>query len=279
MMNWIRINYLNYGDSLSALVSFFDERVPELCSKEELVNEIQRNGKPNNFMLEIIKSYGGRKAKRIDLRALRKDIRESVCYKNNFSEYGCRGFSYVVHQPIDFEDESLRDDINLRIALMPAEDLFYPPRIRRYLRRAWLNHYLSDRMPSICFALGKMTEGECFIFVMQSDLAFRKPAFIRDHFRGWRKLLCMSIAQIIKQKCETIYIPNAHDVTRCCHPSRKPTRTPNSWLVIYNRTAEDFQFKPVCHQKPVNIQVYRDLAPVFVKEFFKQDINSIRGFK
>jgi len=242
--------------------------------KQELIEKLQNSGEKSQFLVEVIKSYAGRKTKRIDVQALRKDIKESAHFKSKFTELGCRGFSYVLHESITLRGEELREDINLRIALMPNEKIFYPPRIRRYLRRAWLlNHYLFDRFPSICFALGKKTDKECFVFIMQSDLAYRTPAFIRDHFRGWRKLLFKNVAQIANRKHTTIYLPSAHDVTRCCQPFRKPLTTPKNWLMIYDRTAEDFQLTPVLLREPVNIQVYRDLAPVVVREFFKLDVS------
>jgi hypothetical protein len=273
-MDWTRINYLNYGDALNALLAFYDILVGDFRVKHDFINELRDPGKTNQFLLEIIKSYGGRKMGRIDLQALRHDIMESVSFKNKFTELGCRGFSYILHEFIDLRSENLREDINLRIALMPDEKLFYPPRVRRYLRRNWLNHYLSDGFPSICFALGKLTDEACFVFIMQSDLAYRKPAFIRDHFRGWRKILLKNIALITTRRCRTIYLPSAHDVLKCCHPFRKPMTTPKSWLIIYDGTAEDFQFSPVRLQEPVNIQVYRDLAPIFIREFFKLDVSN-----
>jgi hypothetical protein len=272
-MDWTRVNYLNYGDSLDGLLALYNNLAGEFRVKQELIEELQDLGKPSQFLIEVIKSYGGRKTGRIDLHALLHDIKESVSFKGKFAEFGCRGFSYVLHEYIDLISENLREDINLRIALMPDEKLFYPPRIRRYLRRAWFNHYLSDGYPSICFALGKITNETCYVFIMQSDLAYREPAFIRDHFRGWRKLLFKNVALIANRKCRTIYLPSAHDVTRCCHPFRRPNTSPKSWLMIYDRTAEDFQFSPASLRETVNIQVYRDLAPVLVREFFKLDMS------
>jgi hypothetical protein len=278
-MDWTRINYLNYGDSLSTLSALHDILAGEFLAKQDLIKELRDSGKPNQFLLEIVKSYNGRKTRRINLEALRHDINQSVSFKNKYTEFGCRGFSYILHESIDLRDENLREDINLRIALMTDEKLFYPPRVRRYLRRNWLNHYVADGFPSICFALGKLTDEACFVFIMQSDLAYRKPASIRDHFRGWRKVLLKNVALVATRRCRIIYLPSAHDILKCCYPFRKPMATPKSWLMTYDGTAEDFQFSPVRLQEPVNIQVYRDLAPIFIKKFFKLDLTHERGLK
>jgi len=276
-MNWSQVNYLNYGNSLSALSTLKETLAGEFCAKQELIETIQDNGKPNQYLQEVIKSYGGRKKKQINLQALRHDISESASFKNKFAEFHCRGFSYVLQEAIDLRGENLRKEINLRIALMPNEKLFYPPRIRRYLRRSWINHFLTDRFPSICFALGKITGEECYIFIMQSDLVYRNPAFIRDHFRGWRKILFANIVLLTSRKCKTIYLPSANDVTKCCHPFRRPKITPKSWRMVYDRTAEDFRFSKTRLQKAVNIQVYRDLAPVKVNVFYKLDLAANGG--
>lgn len=275
-MDWNLVNYLNYGNTLIKLEALYYSFQGDFRVKKSLIEELQGMGILDQDLADIIKSYGGRKAKKIDLKAFQHDIIKSANLKKKFSEYGCRGFSYTLHKSIEISGGDLYKDVNLRLALMPNEKLYYPPRIRRYLRRVFFNHYRCERFPSICFALGKVKEETCFVFVMQSDLVYRYPSFIRDHFRGWRTILLNSIIFNISSSCRTIYLPKAHDVTKCCLPGRKPTNTPHIWLLIYDRTADDFGFSLEILQEPVNIQVYKDLAPVFVRECYKLDLNLLR---
>jgi len=271
-MELTRLNYLNFGDSLEAFQTL-ELWQSGFCLKRNLIEDLRTAGNPSPFLIEVLRSYGGGRTKRIDLQALHQDILASFKFRQQFSELGSRGFSYTLQESIELCGDQLRDDINLRLALMPDETLFYPPRIKRYLRRGYSNHYRANGFSSIAFALGKITDKACYVLIMQSDLAFRSPAYIRDHFRGWRKVFFGIITNIANCRCGTIYLPFAHDVMKCCHPGfRRPTTTPKSWCMIYDRTAEDFRLTPVRLRKPINIQVYRELDSVLVRDFFKLDL-------
>ena len=271
-MDWSYVNYLNYGSSPNALLSIldFDNGV---FYKDELIDKFRKTNAIDKFSLEIIRSYHGEKTKRINLQSFKQDLKKSLELKNAFSSLGCRGFSSVLHGSIDIDCPELDNDVNLKIALMPDEKLFYPPRIRRYFRRHYYSHYRFNRYPSICFALGKLTDEACCIIIMQSDFVHRNPSFIRDHFRGWRKILMKNILEIVKGRCNSIYLPIAHDVLKCCHPEySKSQTTPQIWFNIYDRTAVDFNFSLVCLNQPINIQLYRNLKPMLVQQIYKLNV-------
>ena len=171
-MQSTRVNYVSYGDSIEAFYKM-EPWGNGFRLKSELIVNLQMGRKPSRFLFDVIKSYAGGRAKRINMQELRQDFQESVQFRQDFSALGCRGFSYSVHKSIKLAGYRLRKDVNLRIAMMPEETLFYPFRIKRYLRQCKTNHYVSGGFPSIAFALGEIRDGACYIFVMQSDLAYR----------------------------------------------------------------------------------------------------------
>jgi|GEM_PF-6065706 len=268
-MELTRVNYLNYGDSLEAFRSM-EWWWDGFCLKRELIENLVTAKKPSPFLVEVLKSYGGGRSKRINMQELHADVLASLKFRREFSALECRGFSYSLHKSIKLAGSRLRKDVNLRMAMMPEETLFYPFRIKRYLRQCKRNHYISGGFPSIAFALGEIRDGACYIFVMQSDIMYRAPSQIRDHFRGWRKVLFENIVDIAKRECREIYLPMARDIVKCCHPSFfVPATIPDSWRMIYDRTATDFHFTATKLQVPVNIQVYQKLEPVLVRDFFQ----------
>ena len=159
---------------------------------------------------------------------------------------------------------------------MPEASLYYPPRVRRYLRRGGFNHFKVDRYPSICFALGRTSGDSCLLLILQSDLAYRKPAFVRDHFRGWRKPLLYCAITLARNKFRKIYLPFAEDVVRACNPFRRPQAPPVSWHAIYDRSAAEFGFEERRLSIPKNLQVYRDLEPVMADRLFVLDLATSR---
>ena len=271
-MDWSYVNYLNYGSSPDALLSILNFN-DGIFYKNELVDIFKRTCAIDELSVEIIRSYHGKQTKQINLNSFKKDIKNSLELKRTFSSLGCRGFSSVLHESIDISCPELDREVNLKIALMPDEKLFYPPRIRRYFRRHCYSHYRFNRYPSICFALGKVTDESCCILIMQSDFVDRNPSFIRDHFRGWRKILMKNIIENVKGKCKSIYLPIAHDVMKCCHPEySKSQTTPQKWLNVYDRTANDFNFSLVQLNQPINIQLYRNIKATMVRKIYKLDI-------
>lgn len=262
----MEVNYLHYGNALDRCADL--ERIPEqgIHAKQPLLLKLASGSAETR---ELIQAYGAKRSKRIDAGRFRLDLGRSLVHRRFFASLGCRGFSYRVEDEIEF-CEPLRECINLRVALMPGEELFYPQRVKRYLRRVNSNHYFCDGYPSIAFALGTKTPRAWFIFVMQSDLALRGPSYIREHFRGWRKVLFANIVRMARGHAATIYLCRSEDVLRACHSSfRPPQRVPGSWEAIYNRTAGDFCMQLVEIPERVNIQLFPDQPEMVVDNFYQ----------
>jgi hypothetical protein len=267
-------NYLNYGDSLEMLKKIDFSQYPNLLQKKELIEALRKGKNGNRYIFEIIKDYGDKRSKKINVKKLKNDIPNSFELRKKFKTLGCRGFSFKIHDQISLCGDPLRESINLRIALMPDEDIFYPPRIKRYLRRVQNNHYFCNGFPSIAFCLGSITEEASYLFVIQSDIAYRKPSYLREHFRGWRKILFYEIVDKVLNKTRVLYLCRSQDIINCCHPRCiTPQKIPGTWRETYEGTAAYFKMKPVRLSKAVNIQTFQDIKPVYTNIFYKLDLN------
>ena len=185
-----RNNFLHYGDSLECLGSSDFSQINGQIKKNELIRFLLRQNRSSKYLTEIVSTYGGRRKKKIDVSDFRKDLENSLKVRRTFKELKCRGFSYHFFDKMAWFPFRLRKEINLRLALMTGPCLFYPPRVKDRLTSAHrYTHYWLDNYPCIAFALGSKIEKSWYILVIQSDLVFRKPAALREHFRGWRKVL------------------------------------------------------------------------------------------
>ncbi len=197
------------------------------------------------------------------MNSFRRELLETVKARKFFQRLRCRGFSYSVWHNASLNDEHLREDIDIRLALVPEHDLFYPSRLRRYLRRGNGNHVRSGAFESIAFALAAVTDRRCDILIMQSDLVRRRPSYVREHFRGWRKVLFLLVASIVREHADTICMFRASDVARACDPRFIPTSMQiAAWRSIYERTAADFGLALTRLENPADLQIYRGMAPV-----------------
>ena len=245
-----------------------------LIKKLLITNLNTQNKQSRKCLIEIIKGYKGNRVKKININDLKCDVEKSFLLREFFKSLRCRGFSYKVHESINLIGDPLREKINLRIALMPDDDLFYPPEVKRYLRRVSKNHYVYNGYRSIAFALGSRSDRKWYIFILQSDIAFRKRSYIKEHFRGWRKVLFANIMKLAIGKADTIYLCRAEDVIRCCHPEFwKPKKLPDSWRIIYDETAKYFNMKIARLDEYINIQTFKDLQPIYTNVFYKLDLN------
>ncbi len=267
------VNYLHYGDTLcyADLIMAFPQNGD--VDKHELLTHLRRNGNKLSFIEEVVKFYGGSRSKTLHLTHLRQDLLQSIHARTFFQSLGCRGFSYSYHEDIELNGDPLRQNINFRVALMPKEELFYPLRVKRYLRRTINNHVMVDGFPSIAFALGRIEENNCYLLVLQSDIAYRRPAYVRDHFRGWRKVFVSLIETSVRGRCSNLWICRSCDVVKCCHPLFPPKNVHVPlWEMIYDRTALELGFVPMQHWSFIDLQVYKDLPPVLVKQLYMKRI-------
>ncbi len=200
----------------------------------------------------------------------------------HFRAIGCRGFSCQVDSEMKHYNRQhcwsyrLGSSINLRTALLAAHGLFYPHRVNKYLRSVLLDptHYTLDGMPAVAFSLGRKTEAGWFIFVMQSDVASSGPSYVRDYFRGWRKVLFANIARRAIGKTRSLYLCRSEDVARACYPgSRRSTRISDTWQSIYDGTAHEFGMSLVRLPLPVDIQLYRSKGPVLADLFYELSLD------
>jgi hypothetical protein len=242
-------------------------------SKHELLAHLQRNGRASACLQEVIRYYGRGRSRTLDLTHLREDLGQSIRALVFFHSLGSRGFSYSYWEDIELDGDPLRRNINLRVALMPEEELFYPRRVKRYLRRTRNNHFQAGGFPSIAFALGSIEGGDCYVLVLQSDIAYRQPAYIRDHFRGWRKIFVSLIESSVREQCTRLWLCRSCDVVKCCHPLFRPKNDLIPlWETIYDRTALELGFVATSRGSPIDLQVYEDLPPVLAQELYMKRI-------
>lgn len=264
----VSVNYLHFANALDGDIPGV---LPEhgAYSKRDL---LKRLAACEDSLLVLVRGYGAKHSKKIDIHQFRLDLSRTLAHRRFFRSLGCRGFSYKLDDDIDFP-EPLKESATLRVALMPDELLFYPSRVKRYLRRVNNNHYFCDGYPSIAFALGVRASDAWFVFVMQSDLALRNPSYIRDHFRGWRKVLFANILRLAAGKATTVYLCRSEDVLRACNKDfPAPREVPIAWSKIYDETASFFGMKPVRLRERVDAQVFPGQPAVTTDCFYALSI-------
>ncbi len=269
-------NYLHYGNALERWHLGGVAEHHGLHSKRALLEELGRSGGDTRHLAQIIRSYGPLRARTVDVDQLRADFAATVGLRARFRALDCRGFSYRIDREITLTGPHsrvalpLRGEINLRWALMSGEDLFYPPKVRQYLRRFTLSHYSRNGFPAIAFALGIQGRGAWYVLALQSDLAVGTPAYIRDHFRGWRKVLFANLLSAAAGDADTVYLCTAQDTLRACHPGYcAPAAVPPAWERIYDRTAADFHMRLVRLRGLLNIQLFSRQRAVYANRLYE----------
>jgi hypothetical protein len=265
------MNFLHYGSALQqadALQSVTSQYLNKSSLLEAL--EVPRH---NPDLAVIVRGYGPKRTKRISVPSLERDFRETHILMDFFRQLGCRGFSHRVERDIAM-NERLRPAIDFRIALMADDSFFYPPLVKKFLRRTENNHFFSKGFPSIAFALGEKRLDGFYIYVLQSDVVCSRSAVIRQHFRGWRKVLFAHVLREAVDTTSNIYLCSAVDVLRACRPEfPRPFQVPKSWISIYDDTARFFGMEAIELPAPINIQIYPDLPTVPTSRFYRLEIN------
>jgi hypothetical protein len=211
---------------------------------------------------------------------LAQELSESVDWRRQFHQLGCRGFSYRVDAGMPKYAGSLSSRIDFRLALMPSHELFYPSAISRYFSsRGWHdNHYYQGGMPSIAFCFGRTIGRTWYILIMQSDLSSSAPAAVRDHFRGWRNILFANVVAQAKGNADRIRLCLTNDVVRgCLRGSRENTGSSARWSSIYDGTAQDWQMRVVRARTPINIQLYTGQRSVYAHQFHQLSLRGSRS--
>lgn len=268
------VNYLHFGAALVDQRSIDWWGLSGIRDKKEILDAIERHKLTEPGLREILRGYGRLRSKKVDVDKFISEINQSLLHQSQFRAMRCRGFSYRVQEKIRFAIP-LAKRITLRHALVAGGDLFYPPRLKAYLRRVSNNHCFSGGFPSIAFALGAKSRDGWFVFVLQSDLVFCTPSYVRDHFRGWARVLFLSVVERARAETTAVYLCRAVDALRTCHPVLPvPKGVPSSWESIYDSTAFFFGMELVRLDRPVNIQLYPRRNPVHVTDFYKLSLGS-----
>jgi hypothetical protein len=264
------VNYLHYGDALSKLWSVEAHLPKERIAKKALLSTGLDDRSSSCYLRDIVEFYGSRRSKKVDLTKLVADAESSRSFRKFFQSLGCRGFSYDFCSGMQGFPHRLKRRIDLRLALVPSPSLFYPDRVRGYFWRATQRHYFVNGRPAIGFALGRSVGRKWFILVLQSDIAYSRLAYVRDHFRGWRKILFANIIKAAAHMAEEIYLCTAEDVYRAAWPRvLRPEAIPGSWKSIYDGTARFFGMRKVKMSLPVDIQIYAKAEPVYCQRFYR----------
>jgi hypothetical protein len=269
------VNYMHCGDALDVWPELFPEGEARL-TRSILLTYLHSGSAVARELEMFIRRRLRWYKKEVTFSQLRRALQESAEWREQFHTLGCRGFSYKLDLKMSGYDSQyprqfrLASKTNLRMALLPGKDLFYPTRVRSHFRYKWNNHYFHEKMPSIAFSFGMKTDRAWYLFVMQSDLASRGPSYVRDHFRGWRKILFANVVAQARGKVDALYLCRAVDAARACVPGTKEPRGVLHRLTsIYDLTAEQWGMRLVKVSEPVNVQIYDRLAPVLSEYFYE----------
>jgi len=262
------LNYVHFGNSLS-LLSKLDGHYQDLVPKEQLLH-LFSGSKGEEFVREIIESRSLARRRRVDCDSLRRDVSSSITARRAFRSLGCRGFSYqLVNNPCGFW-LPLRRTSRVRMALLAHENLFYPRSVRRGLKKARDAHFPDQEQSTIAFAFGLIQDASLVLSVLQSDTVRYGDSAVRDHFRGWRKVLLVNAVGSYKEGVERVLLCRAEDVLRACHPLfDSPREVPEGWRVIYDDTARFFTMSEVRTPEPIDIQVLSGCPDVLTDRFFE----------
>jgi hypothetical protein len=266
------VDYLHCGQALERL-----HELPATNRAMARTDLLARLGSASSSssLRHLIEGYQpARKA--INLGELKRGMTASLLWRQQFRALGSRGFSYELDTTMRGYDRAfvssskLDRRIDLRIALMPGRQLFYPPLVRACLEGvAWSeNHYFRDGLPSIAFALGTRTPDDWFIFAMQSDLTSRGPACIREHFRGWRRVLFANVVAQAAGEASAVYLCRAEDIeTARAGETQADCGSSTLLSKIYDQTARDWGMPLTRLRAPVDIQILRARHPVWADRF------------
>ena len=253
-----KVNYLHYGNGLNELTKQINS-LESFVSKKEAIAYLNKYNLTSKYAVDIIRGYHGEYIDEFNFKTFSNDLKLSIDFRSFFNDLNCRGFSYTVVENFDFSYK-LKKCIDFRFALVTDKNLYFPPRLRRYLPRPHKNHIRINKYPSIAFALGQIVGKNLYVNVIQSDLFFNGPAVIREYIKGWRKVLFAELIEFMQGKVKAIYLTTADEIFQTCHPDyKKPVVTPKIWYQIYDETAIYFKMKKRVLTNPVNIQTLNDL--------------------
>jgi hypothetical protein len=276
-MNKIKnIDYLFYGDGLKTLVNSIEQYF-NISNKNDLLCKLKNQGRLSKYSADIIKGYKGDNQLSIDVKQFKYDLLKTFDLQYIFKTLNCRGFSYSVIDDFNLNCY-LNSTTNFKLALIVNKELYYPLRLRNYFPRDPLkwdkNHLIVDGNPSIAFALGKITNRNLYICTLQSDLIHRKPSYIREYLKGWRKILFAEILNYVKDKnIKNIFLCTSKDILRTCKPvSEAQVLSLSGLFQVYDNTAESFNMNLIKLNKLFNIQILKNSPEIFTNHMYHLNI-------
>jgi hypothetical protein len=277
------LNYLHYGNALDVLSAIVLPLVPmKTVDKAKLIDALRsssicRTRRELVEVSDVIKYFRHGASQTIDLMALESAITSSRWWQDTFRLWRCRGFSFRLacspHLPV----YATRRDVNLRIALLVDQALYYPPSVRQALRDESMAKRFSHLPGAIGWALGRegwLGEDKCwFLLNVQSDLMRTRVACLREVFRGWQRVLVgliVGLAQL--QAVSKIALPRAEEVVLTTRFYKGLRRVPSLWETLYDRTGEEFGMSPVTMRERVDLQVVGGWPAVLSSELLLLDL-------
>ena len=194
---------------------------------------------------------------------------EPYLWHRVFRYIGCKGFSFSFRL-CRLPCQTLRLDLEC-FALVVDDCLYYPPRIRTTIQE--LTKTDTHLPGAIGWVLVKSILRSSTIYWVilnvQSDWASRGPSWIRDHFRGWQRILVYCLLLMAEGSGITaVAMPRASAVARASHPLQPNANPPQHWVTLYDGTAEALGMKVSRFVAEVDIQTIAHLPPVMCSCFY-----------
>ncbi|MCE7990895.1 MAG: hypothetical protein HEP71_02905 [Roseivirga sp.] len=262
-----KLNYIHSNGDLDCLQSVDFPALSKTKTRKELIRVLVSDyGCSEEYLRTVLACYPAELTQL--MHGLEFDIQSSMMHREQFRKFGYRGFSYSFDPQIRLLWPKLKPHVNLAMGLMTRNNLYYPPKVRNMLKKYHPNHLRQKGDPSIGFVLGQITPLGWFVLIIQSDIMFNKSSVIRDHFRGWRKLLVTKLIEQARGKTEKIFLCPAEHVIETCKVKSKPEKLPQSWISLYDKTAEEFGMKRVLVPEGVNIQCFEREKDIRSNDFY-----------
>lgn len=267
----LRIDYLYYGRGLDVLADRL-AGLGQLVTRDLLLQGL--GGMARRGTEELL-SHVGANADDLHVQSVLRAVEDTRRWRAGFRSLRCRGFSYELFRGFEADTASrfqLNIRTNIRMGLVANRQLFYPNGVRGELAKLTRrdNHFIGG-MPSIAFALGVRTPDSWYVFVIQSDLASHPSARVREHFRGWRRVLFAHVVAQARESVGRLFLVHPDDL------ERRPGIPPSSfWAQTYGQTARDWRMSLETLAEPMNIQVLHGRPPVFARRFYRLDLRDPR---
>ena len=261
------INYLHYGDALEKLQVIRAYSAQRRVQKADVLARLHGSNQSKKFASYIIERYGHRRRKTIDVACAIEDLEYSIATRPLFRALGSRGFSYDFStRPTGFPVQ-IRQNINVRAAIFADTRLHYPPAVLKFHTYTWNSHFYDYYGPAIAFLLGILRGGDLYIVTLQSDPSCDTPSAIREHFRGWRRIMLNLTMTYFQPK--RVYLVRSEDILRACHNGFEvPDKVPMSWRNIYEQSAKEAGNKVTILKRGINIQLYAHHPKVIARQFY-----------